>query len=112
MQEFLPTLSRFQNLRRLALADAQCLNVGFDPPQCGNAYMGPGGDAVLQRVKREGEEAERKVAHMVFPVCASLEELWIGDTTKAMAGRSSDGSLQKLNMSECDRGKIVECPHP
>lgn len=87
-------------------------DVGFDPPWCGNAYMGPGGTEYPQQVDREGKEAEKKVAHMVFPICASLEELWTGDTAKAVVERSSDGSLRNITMSECDRGKIVGYPHP
>ena len=107
LQEFLPALSRFRNLQKLALAGVHCLNVGFDPPDCGNAYMGPGGDEYLQQVKREGEEAELRVAHMVFPVCASLQELWIGTTTKAVVDRSSDGSFKDLTMSEAKRAMLV-----
>ena len=72
--------------------------------------MGPGGAAVRQQVNREGEEAERKVAHMIFPVCASLEELWIGDTRKAVAERSPDGRVKNITMSECDRDKVVKYP--
>lgn len=74
--------------------------------------MGPRGAAVRQEVEREEEEVERKVTHMIFPVCARLEELWIGDTRKAVAERSPDGSLKNITMSECDRDKIVKPPYP
>ncbi len=74
--------------------------------------MGPRGAAVRQQVEREGEEAERKVTNMIFPVCASLEELWIGDTRKAVAERSPDGTLKNITVSECDRDKTVKHPHP
>lgn len=94
------TLSRFQSLRVLALASVAGLQVGFRPPKCGNSYMGPRGDQVRQRVKREKQEAESKVAQMVFAVCAHLVELRIGDNTKAEIERSSDGSVKNITMSE------------
>lgn len=67
--------------------------------------MGPGGDEYLQQVRREGKEAELRVAHMVFPVCASLRELWIGKTTRAVVDRSSDGSFKDITMSEVERAR-------
>lgn len=74
--------------------------------------MGPGGDEYLQQVIREGKEAERKVARMVFPVCTSLRELWVGDTAKATVERSLGGSVNNITMSECDRAKVVRYPYP
>lgn len=110
IEEFLPTLSRFQNLRTLALAGAHSLHIGFDPPRCGNAYRGPRGNEYRQQVISKGKEAEKKVAHMVFPVCANLKELWIGDSTKATVERYSDGGVRNINMSEGDRGKVFKYP--
>ena len=74
--------------------------------------MGPRGAAIRQQVQRKREEDESKVTHMIFPFCASLQELWIGDTRKAVAERSPDGSLKNITVSECDRDKTVEYPHP
>lgn len=65
--------------------------------------MGPGGDEYLQQVIREGEEAEVRVANMVFPVCDSLRELWIGNTTRAVVVRSDDGSLSNITMSRNEK---------
>ena len=40
---------------------------------------------------------------MVFPVCARLVELWIGDETKFVVERSSDGSVKDITLSEGQR---------
>lgn len=114
LEEFVPILSRFKDLRTLALDGARLLNVGFDPPSCRKyVSVGPGGVKLhRERAKSDEEEAERKVAHMVFPACASLGQLWIGDTTKAVGERSPDGSLKKITMFECDRDKVVKYPRP
>lgn len=108
----MPILSRFKDLRTLALDGVRLLNVGFDRPSCSKCVsVGPGGVKLhRERAKSDAEETERKVAHMVFPVCASLGQLWIGDTTKAVGERSPDGSLKKITMSECDRDKGRKVP--
>lgn len=112
LEEFVPILSRFKDLRTLALDGARLLNVGFDRPSCSKCVsVGPGGVKLhRERAESDEEETERKVAHMVFPVCASLGQSWIGDTTKAVGERSPDGSLKKITMSKCDRDKGRKVP--
>lgn len=43
------------------------------------------------------------VAQLVSPVCARLVELWIGDETKVVVERSSDGSVKDITLSEGQR---------
>ncbi|KAL9631092.1 MAG: hypothetical protein Q9204_004394 [Flavoplaca sp. TL-2023a] len=81
--EFLSTLRLFGNLKVLALDGLRNLNVGFDPPWCGNAYMGPNGHLVRERVDREEIEGKKRVADMVFARLSKLEELWVGDCSRA-----------------------------
>lgn len=58
--------------------------------------MGPGGKELLERVQAEGAEAGRKVANMVFPQCAKLIDLWIGDYARAEAVRDGNGRFMNL----------------
>ena len=46
-------LAQFRKVEVLGLASSANLNVGFHPPRCGNAYMGPRGDALVKRVQQE-----------------------------------------------------------
>jgi hypothetical protein len=94
-EEHLKQLGRFKDLEELILVHAGDLNVGYDPPWCGNAYDGPGGEAYWQRVKQEGLEAATTVAKSVFGVNKSLQKLWVGDGMFAEAVRSN-GTLDIL----------------
>ncbi|KAK0457781.1 uncharacterized protein EV420DRAFT_1547359 [Desarmillaria tabescens] len=49
LQDLVPILSQFKTLKKLGLVDASCLHVGFNPPRCGNAYMGPNGAEVRRK---------------------------------------------------------------
>ncbi|KAL8850393.1 MAG: hypothetical protein Q9221_004625 [Calogaya cf. arnoldii] len=88
VETLLPILSRFRDLRTLALANAWDLGVGFNPPICGNVYFGPDGQRVREAVKRERVEAEKRVAQMAFTMLPKLEELWIGDSSRATVVRT------------------------
>lgn len=79
----LPALDCFKNLKTLVLADASRLDVGFDPPWCGNAYMGPGGEQLARKMDEEERQAADKVAQRVFGSVPTLEELWVGDRLRA-----------------------------
>ena len=105
LENLLPTLSRFQKLTSLVLAEASSLQVGFDPPMCGNVYDGPYGEALLQEVIEEGKEAERKVARMVYGMLPRLEELWVGDHSKASFSRSKSAEDDEISWAYHARQK-------
>jgi hypothetical protein len=106
-QELLPILSQFTNLQYLALPDTASLGVGFNPPGCGNAYMGPGGEEYRQQVKEEGRRYTVEVVDMVFPACPALRDLWIGDWTHVEAQRTQNGSIASLLWRSCPKRDIV-----
>jgi Leucine-rich repeat (LRR) protein len=94
LMELLPILSRFNNLQYLALTSAFSLKVtNFQPPWCGNAYYGPNGDQLRQRVGEEREKATKLVVQMVFPVCRKLKVLWIGGRQRAEVRRTEEGDV-------------------
>ena len=110
---FIPTLSRFKRLEFLALANAHALGVGFSPPRCGNAYMGPHGKEVRERVNHQRQQAEMRVAKMVGPACPVLKELWIGDQTRVEVVRNDDGSFKDVVFHRgLKRERVVHYPRP
>ena len=92
----LPILAHFRSLKTLVLAGAGDLHVDFDPPRCGNAYMGSGGDALRRSVAEYGRQAEQRVAEMVFGRLKGLKELWLGNCSKAMVLRDVVGSDDEI----------------
>ena len=110
---FVPVLSRFQDLEYLALANASALGVGFNPPTCGNIYMGCGGKKAREQIDKRRRGAVEKVAKMVAPVCPRLKNLWIGDTTRVEIVRNEDGSFEDFVQSkEEKREQVVYYPRP
>jgi len=102
-------LSRFNNLQYLSLASAFDLKVtDFQPPWCGNAYDGPGGDQLLQRVEEEQEKATKMVVQMVFPVCRQLKVLWIGDRQRAEVRRTEEGDVADITWIAGIRQNLCE----
>lgn len=99
----LPILSKFSNLEVLTLAAAHELNVGFYPPDCGNAYLGPNGQARLQRDRTECRKAEERVALMAFKSCTRLNVLWIGDRTRATVVRDTSGAVRETTVERIVR---------
>ncbi|KAL8717412.1 MAG: hypothetical protein Q9225_005343 [Loekoesia sp. 1 TL-2023] len=97
IETLLPTLSRFQNLTSLVLADAHGLKVGFNPPFCGNTCMGPDGQKYYQQIYEEGRQAEERVANMVFPKLPKLGKLWIEDFSEARVTRTEFGVVNEIN---------------
>ena len=96
IRKLLPTLSRLTNLKSLVLADASSLHVGFDPPGCGNCYMGPGGEQYRLQVAAEGRRATERVARTVFARLRTLKELWVGDYSKAVVVRTASGAVEEV----------------
>ena len=96
--DFIPALSRFEHLEHLALPDAYILHVGFNPPRCGNAFMGPGGMELAKQVAQEGRNAEERAAKMVASSIPRLKDVWIGDMARAEVVRNEDGSFKEVVM--------------
>ena len=97
LSRFLPALGKFKSLQTLAIPHAAELGVGFDPPECGNAYWDDDGNedtAFAMQIADEEIEAEATVAEMVGPVCRNLTQLWIGDSTKQVIFRDDNGTYE------------------
>ncbi|KAL9602409.1 MAG: hypothetical protein Q9219_001832 [cf. Caloplaca sp. 3 TL-2023] len=97
IEDLLPTLTLFQDLTSLVLANVSLLKAGFNPPRCGNVYMRPGGEKRRQQVHEQGLQAEEKVAKMVFARLPKLERLWIGDSSEAKVSRTDSGAVCKVS---------------
>ena len=91
----LPVLAKFEKLEKLAVADAHALGVGFDPPECGNVYFGPGGDEYLRQVQEEAWVATKRVGEMVREGLEGLRVLWVGDWARAeMMAEANDRGVE------------------
>jgi hypothetical protein len=77
----------------LILAQPSYLNVGFNPPGCGNIYMGPGGKELLEQVAAEERAAAESVANLVFQTSAPLKKLWVGNRSRAEVLRDEEGNV-------------------
>jgi hypothetical protein len=87
-------LQRLCNLKILALADPASLDVGFDPPRCGNVYLEPGGDEYREYVAQQRRDAVDYVGKLVFGKLEGLEELWVGDCDKGTRVTNEFGSRE------------------
>jgi hypothetical protein len=58
--------------------------------------MGPQGQRLFKQVRQQRAEAENNVANMLFPKCAKLKELCIGDYVQAEAVRDGNGGFQRV----------------
>lgn len=65
------------------------MDVGFNPPRRGNAYMGPCGAELLRRVQEEMETANKRVADIVF-----------GGRAKAVVTRGRGGRIHDIQWCE------------
>ncbi|KAK4497824.1 hypothetical protein PRZ48_010478 [Zasmidium cellare] len=100
--DFIPTLASFPNLKCLVLEHLGFLNMGFSAPSCGNAYRGPEGWKVRERVKKDRERLSGMVAEAVFGKCVGLEELRIGtrgNDCRARVVRGEDGGVKEVRWS-------------
>ena len=79
LRDLLKPLKCFQVLKTLYLPMASELGIGFHPPDCGNAYMGPNGDEVTKRVEEEQRQAEHRALAMICTACPQLEVLWVAN---------------------------------
>ena len=95
----LSILVQFEDLKTLALSGAADLHVGFQPPRCGNSYLGPGGEEARMHVREQGRQAEMRVAKMVFLSLKGLEELWVGDCAKATVTTDDTGMVEEIQWS-------------
>lgn len=101
--ELYPIFAKFKHLEEVVLADASSLDVGFEPPWCGNAYMGPGGAELAARVAAEGEEARDNVAKAMFAACKPLKRLWVGDWSQGEAQRDEMGQVLEIRWNSTKR---------
>ncbi|KDQ55627.1 hypothetical protein JAAARDRAFT_37031 [Jaapia argillacea MUCL 33604] len=76
IMKFLPEFACFPHLHKLVLPHAYSLDIGFNPPWCGNAYMNNPG--LVEQVAKERQEASERVAKGVQEVCPGVTELWVG----------------------------------
>lgn len=80
-EAFINILARFPSLEHLRLPPAQGLDLGFDGgPWCGNAYMGPNGEALSQRVSRQSEHTTELAGRIVLKRLPGLKSLEIGSS--------------------------------
>lgn len=103
IQEVARVLTGFTNLTDLRLPRASELGIGFNPPRCGNYYMGKDGRARREKVERKRHEANRKVAELAFSACTTLKTVAIGDNIVATAERSKDGALLDFTVGPVER---------
>lgn len=96
LRQLLPHLIQFRKLRTLALADISALGIGYTAPRCGNALMGPSGDAARREAAKRRQEHIVHTVEMLFGRLKGLEELWIGDKQKATIVRSADGGKGEI----------------
>jgi hypothetical protein len=99
LKDFLPALGRLKHLKSLRLPMAAELDIGFCPPECGNAYMGPDGEEVWRQVRIEQKRAELRASLMVFEVCPELELVWVD---KRMISRPSPEMIGELSNQAYD----------
>ncbi|EME42201.1 hypothetical protein DOTSEDRAFT_73125 [Dothistroma septosporum NZE10] len=112
-ERMIPTISTFSKLRVLALGSVDQLGVpGLSRrPRCGNAYHGPGGKALRERLANERIVASQTIATNVFGACIELRELWISDYAKYTVTRNGDGSVAHIHMSGERRPKPTEAAY-
>lgn len=97
LRDLVSPLGRFPNLKTLSLPIASELGIGFYPPDCGNAYMGPNGDEVRRQVDEEEGQAEQKALLMVCEACSKLEVVWIGTHRMARPALDKTDQAFKIN---------------
>ncbi|KAJ7279164.1 hypothetical protein C8J57DRAFT_1305737 [Mycena rebaudengoi] len=91
-----PTGSPPRPCRVPCIMNLQNLNVGFCPPYCGNAYKGPRGRKLRERVNRQAKDLREAVTVAAFSACKHLEEVWIGSGSRARAERQ-DGDVKDID---------------
>ncbi|KAK0238620.1 hypothetical protein EDD85DRAFT_827491 [Armillaria nabsnona] len=108
LQDLVPILGQFKRLKKLGLVDASYLHVGFNPPMCGNAYMGPNGGEIRKQVQAQAEATRSRVADTVFGACINLEVLVLGNRSKAGATRCPGGKIREIQWCVVEQAKIMK----
>ena len=80
LQDLLPPLSKFTNLKTLSIPIASELGIGFCPPIHGRRAWPPEEEEVALHVGHR--QAEERASRMIFAACPRLEVVWIGRTKK------------------------------
>ena len=101
--ELLPALSCFPRLKTLTTVYASEMGVGFDPPDCGNAYMGPGGEERRRKTEIEEEKVLEYVGHETFEACRELKVIWMEYYGNARVVRRADGTVKEVTWAKAER---------
>ncbi|KAF9039452.1 hypothetical protein BDZ89DRAFT_1060897 [Hymenopellis radicata] len=83
----IPIFASFPALKILGVMSLSRLAVGYNPPRCGNVYMGSQGAQLRERLRRQSHRLTESIATAAFNACNQLVELWIGSYTRALAER-------------------------
>ncbi|KAF5350405.1 hypothetical protein D9758_012487 [Tetrapyrgos nigripes] len=100
-ENFVMHLSRFRHVEILSIPCASQLRLGFNPPRCGNIYMGPRGGEVRKRVEQQGQAAQERAATEIFDKCPLLKELWFDGHVK-VTQKDYDGLGKRKRELEYD----------
>lgn len=93
-------LAKFSSLQYLTLAAFGLGVTNFQPSTCGNSYMGPEGQQLLEKIHQERKEARELAAQMVLSECKNLRVLWIGDRDKAEVVGIDEGGVTQVKWTK------------
>ncbi|KAK7462841.1 hypothetical protein VKT23_007417 [Stygiomarasmius scandens] len=83
-EELIDHIVKFQSLQFLSFPRMACLHVGYNPPRCGNAYMGPGGAELSRKLAKQRKEIEDRLARMILGEiggrCKRVREVGFGSS--------------------------------
>ncbi|KZV92235.1 hypothetical protein EXIGLDRAFT_718615 [Exidia glandulosa HHB12029] len=99
----LARLASLQSLTSLHLPPLSSLNLGYNPPWCGNAYMGPNGQKLRERLNKQEEEAKRQAKRIVRDALPRLRFLRID-----YVGTYNFSTLKTDDPDELDRLAAIE----
>ncbi|KAK0203017.1 hypothetical protein DFS33DRAFT_1385380 [Desarmillaria ectypa] len=87
-------LSQFKKLKTLGLVDTSSLHVGFNPPRCGNVYIGPNGDEIRRKV-----EAQHGVALQTpsLALASILMSWFLAISPRLSLPEEKDGKFKTFN---------------
>ncbi|KZV85407.1 hypothetical protein EXIGLDRAFT_841529 [Exidia glandulosa HHB12029] len=99
----LARLASLKSLTTLHLPPLSSLKLGYNPPWCGNAYMGPNGQKLRERLNKEEEEAKRQAKGIVRNALPRLRFLRIG-----YVGTYDFSTLKTDDLDELDSLAAIE----
>ncbi|KAK0218173.1 hypothetical protein IW262DRAFT_1120992 [Armillaria fumosa] len=111
LKELVPIPIQFKRLKKTWTGGRFMftLTVGFNPPRCGNIYMGPNGGEIRKKMQAKAEAARNRVADTVFGSCINLEVLILGNRSeKAIASRGPGGKIREIQWCVEEQAKIMK----